>query len=55
MCLCFAGTGIQAGLVKKKDYWIMHVSYGLKQQGFEFELKGGRLLFFCNTMNPVLA
>ena len=36
-------TGIQAGLVEK-DYWIMHVLYGLKQQGFEFELKGGTSL-----------
>ena len=35
--------GIQAGLVEK-DYWIMHVLYGLKQQGFEFELKGGTSL-----------
>lgn len=26
-------TGIQAGLVEK-DYWIMHVLYGLKKQGF---------------------
>jgi hypothetical protein len=31
-------TGIQSGLIEK-DYWIMHVLYGLKQQGFEFELK----------------
>lgn len=36
-------TGIQAGLVEK-DYWIMHVLYGLKKQGFEFELKGGTSL-----------
>jgi hypothetical protein len=36
-------TGIQAGLIEK-DYWIMHVLYGLKQQGFEFELKGGTSL-----------
>lgn len=28
----------------EKDYWIMHVLYGLKQQGFEFELKGGTSL-----------
>jgi len=35
--------GIQAGLVEK-DYWIMHVLYGLKRQGFEFELKGGTSL-----------
>lgn len=35
--------GIQAGLIEK-DYWIMHVLYGLKKQGFEFELKGGTSL-----------
>ncbi|MBP6302875.1 MAG: nucleotidyl transferase AbiEii/AbiGii toxin family protein [Bacteroidia bacterium] len=35
--------GIQAGLVEK-DYWIMHVLYGLKSQGFSFELKGGTSL-----------
>jgi hypothetical protein len=36
-------TGIMAGLVEK-DYWIMHVLYGLKSQGFDFELKGGTSL-----------
>ena len=35
--------GIQPGLVEK-DYWIMHVLYGLKAQGFQFELKGGTSL-----------
>jgi predicted nucleotidyltransferase component of viral defense system len=35
--------GIEPGLVEK-DYWIMHVLYGLKQQGFDFELKGGTSL-----------
>ncbi len=35
--------GIQAGLVEK-DYWLMHVLYGLQRQGFEFELKGGTSL-----------
>jgi len=35
--------GIQAGLVEK-DYWIMHVLYGLKKQSFQFELKGGTSL-----------
>jgi len=35
--------GIQPGLVEK-DYWIMHVLYGLKKQGFRFELKGGTSL-----------
>jgi len=28
----------------EKDYWIMHVLYGLKEQGFVFELKGGTSL-----------
>ncbi len=28
----------------EKDYWIMHALYGLKQQGIEFELKGGTSL-----------
>jgi hypothetical protein len=36
-------TGILIQLIEK-DYWIMHVLYGLKQQGFEFELKGGTSL-----------
>jgi hypothetical protein len=36
-------TGIQAGLIEK-DYWIMHVLYGLKSQGYDFELKGGTSL-----------
>jgi hypothetical protein len=36
-------TGIQAGLIEK-DYWIMHVLYGLKKQNFDFELKGGTSL-----------
>ena len=35
--------GILSGLIEK-DYWIMHVLYGLKKQGFEFELKGGTSL-----------
>lgn len=35
--------GIEAGLIEK-DYWIMHVLYGLKSQGYEFELKGGTSL-----------
>src|SRR5688572_12186471 len=35
--------GIAATLIEK-DYWIMHVLYGLKKQGFEFELKGGTSL-----------
>lgn len=36
-------TGILPQLIEK-DYWIMHVLYGLKQQGFSFELKGGTSL-----------
>lgn len=36
-------TGILAGLIEK-DYWIMHVLYGLTQQGFLFEMKGGTSL-----------
>ena len=31
--------GIDPTLVEK-DYWIMHCLWGLKQQGFTFELKG---------------
>lgn len=36
-------TNIQAGLIEK-DYWIMHVLYGLKLLNFDFELKGGTSL-----------
>lgn len=36
-------TGILAGLVEK-DYWIMHSLYGLKKQGYIFQLKGGTSL-----------
>jgi hypothetical protein len=35
--------GIQIQLIEK-DYWIMHVLYGLKKQGLDFELKGGTSL-----------
>jgi len=35
--------GIQAGLIEK-DYWLMHILYGLKLQGFDFNLKGGTSL-----------
>lgn len=38
-----AELNIEPALVEK-DYWIMHVLYGLKQQGFQFELKGGTSL-----------
>ena len=36
-------TNILVQLIEK-DYWIMQVLFGLKQQGFEFELKGGTSL-----------
>ena len=36
-------TGIKAGLIEK-DYWIMHVLYGLNKMGLDFELKGGTSL-----------
>lgn len=35
--------GIDPMLVEK-DYWIMHALWGLKAQGFQFELKGGTSL-----------
>src|SRR5689334_9459332 len=35
--------GILAYLVEK-DYWLMHVLYGLQKQGFDFKLKGGTSL-----------
>lgn len=31
-------------ILVEKDYWIMHVLHGLKQQKFNFELKGGTSL-----------
>lgn len=34
---------IEPGLIEK-DYWIMHALYGIKKQGFQFELKGGTSL-----------
>jgi predicted nucleotidyltransferase component of viral defense system len=30
--------------IVEKDYWIMHTLWGLQQQGFNFELKGGTSL-----------
>ncbi len=36
-------SGIISTLIEK-DYWIMHVLYGLKKQGYNFELKGGTSL-----------
>lgn len=38
-----AELNIEPGLIEK-DYWIMHVLYGLKQSGYQFELKGGTSL-----------
>jgi len=38
-----AETGIYAGLIEK-DYWIMHVLYGLKKRDFSFVMKGGTSL-----------
>ena len=38
-----AELNIEPGLIEK-DYWIMHVLYGLKQLGYQFELKGGTSL-----------
>lgn len=35
--------GIEATLIEK-DYWIMHCLWGLQQQGYQFELKGGTSL-----------
>jgi hypothetical protein len=35
--------GVDPALVEK-DYWIMHCLYGLQQQGFTFQLKGGTSL-----------
>lgn len=35
--------GIEEALVEK-DYWIMHCLYGLKKQGYQFQLKGGTSL-----------
>jgi hypothetical protein len=35
--------GLEPMLVEK-DYWIMHCLWGLQEQGFEFELKGGTSL-----------
>ncbi|MCD2424326.1 nucleotidyl transferase AbiEii/AbiGii toxin family protein [Niabella pedocola] len=36
-------TGILDTLIEK-DYWIMHSLYGLKKQGYSFQLKGGTSL-----------
>lgn len=31
-------------LIVEKDYWLMHCLWGLQQQGYQFELKGGTSL-----------
>ena len=36
--------GIEEPYLVEKDYWIMHALWGLQQQGFDFELKGGTSL-----------
>jgi len=41
--LVASNEGITPTLVEK-DYWIMHCLWGLKKQGFQFELKGGTSL-----------
>ena len=46
-------TGIIAGLVEK-DYWIMHTLYGLKKQGYDFQLKGGTSLFIREKKHLVI-
>lgn len=38
-----AERGVDPVLVEK-DYWLMHCLWGLRNQGFEFELKGGTSL-----------
>lgn len=43
MRIVAAEMGIDPALVEK-DYWIMHCLYGLQQQGFTFQLKGGTSL-----------
>jgi predicted nucleotidyltransferase component of viral defense system len=36
--------GISEPSLIEKDYWLMHVLYGLTKQGFQFQLKGGTSL-----------
>lgn len=36
--------GVKDPYLVEKDYWIMHALWGLQQQGFNFELKGGTSL-----------
>ncbi len=44
-------TGILPYLLEK-DYWIMHVLYGLKKMGLAFELKGCINLPSSKKENP---
>jgi predicted nucleotidyltransferase component of viral defense system len=37
-------VGIEEPYLVEKDYWLMHSLWGLQQQGYEFELKGGTSL-----------
>ena len=43
LSLVASERGMDPVLVEK-DYWIMHCLWGLQQQGFHFELKGGTSL-----------
>lgn len=36
--------GIKDPFLVEKDYWLMHVLWGLQQQGLQFQLKGGTSL-----------
>lgn len=33
-----------SGILIEKDYWIMHCLYAMKQQGLNFQMKGGTSL-----------
>jgi predicted nucleotidyltransferase component of viral defense system len=35
--------GLLPGIIEK-DYWLMHCLWGIQQQGYQFELKGGTSL-----------
>lgn len=37
----------------EKDYWLMHCLWGLQQQGYQFELKGGTSLSPTKTRHPL--
>ena len=41
-------------MLVEKDYWIMHWLWGLQDQGFVFELKGGTSLSkgFTEALSP---